>query len=156
MTKAIPDGFHSVSISLTLKDCNKALEFYKKAFGAKVLGVFPTLDGKGMMHATMQIGDSILMMGDEMGPHCASAETMGGSPISLWIYTENVDASFKKAIQAGAVETMPVAEQFWGDRMGAVKDPFGYSWSIATHTKDLSKDEIKKGAEAFFAGMGKK
>ena len=156
MVRAIPEGFHSVSPSMTFKDCKKALEFYKKAFGAKVLQVFPTLDGKGTMHATMQIGDSILMMGDEMGPQCKSAETLGETPISLWIYTENVDAFFKRAVQAGAKETMPVSDQFWGDRMGQLKDPFGYCWAVATHTRDLSDEEVRKGAEAFFASMAKK
>ena len=156
MPKPIPDGFHSVSMSLTFKDSKKALEFYKNAFDAKVLSTFPSLDGKGLMHATMQIGDSILMMGDEMGPH-KSAETLGGeTPISLWIYTENVDAFFKKAVQAGAKETMPVSEQFWGDRMGQLKDPFGYCWAVATHTRDLSDAEVRKNAEEFFASMAKK
>ena len=156
MTKPIPQGFHSVTPSFTFKDSNKALEFYKRAFGAKVLSIFPGLDGKGVMHATMQIGDAILMMGDEMGPQCRSAETLGGTPITLWIYTESVDAFFKKAVQAGAVETMPVGDQFWGDRMGQLKDPFGYCWAVATQTKELSDAEVRKGAEAFFAGMGKK
>lgn len=156
MTKPIPQGFHSVTPSFTFKDSMKALEFYKKAFGAKVLSVFPALSGKGVMHATMQIGDSILMMGDEMSPQCKSAETLGGTPISLWIYTENVDAFFKKAIQAGATETMPVGDQFWGDRMGQLKDPFGYCWTVATKTKDLNEEEIRKGAETFFASMAKK
>ena len=134
----------------------KALEFYKKAFGSKVLSVFPALTGKGVMHATMQIGDSIVMMGDEgLGP-CKSAETLGDSPITLWIYTENVDAFFKRAVQAGAKETMPVGEQFWGDRMGQLKDPFGHCWAVATQTRKLTNDEIRKGAEAFFAHMAKK
>ena len=156
MTNPIPEGFHSVTPSFTFKSSLEALEFYKKAFGAKVLSVFPSLDGKGVMHATMQIGDSILMMGDEMGPQCKSAETLGGTPIALWIYTENVDAFFKRAIQAGAKETMPVGDQFWGDRMGQLKDPFGYCWSVATKTKNLSEEEVRKGAEAFFASMAKR
>ena len=157
MAKPIPDGYHSVSVSLTFKDSKKALEFYKRAFGAKVLGVFPSLDGKGTMHTTMQVGDSIVMMGDEMsGGGCKSAETLGASPITLWIYTEDVDSFFKKAVEAGAVQTMPVGDQFWGDRMGQLKDPFGYSWGIATHKQDLSDEEVRKGAEKFFASMSKK
>ena len=156
MVKPIPDGFHSVTPSMTFKDSNKALEFYKKAFGASVLSIFPGLDGKGVMHAVMRIGDSIVMMGDEMGPQCKSAESLGATPINLWIYTENVDAFFQRAVQAGARVTMPVAEAFWGDRWGQLQDPFGYSWSVATKTRELSESEIKKGAEDFFASMGKK
>ena len=156
MTNPIPAGFHSVTPSFTFKDSMKALEFYKKAFGAKVLSVFPALSGKGVMHATMQVGDSIMMMADEMGPQCKSAETLGSSPITLWVYTENVDAFFNKAVQAGAQETMPVGEQFWGDRMGQLKDPFGYCWAVATKTRNLSEEEVRKGAETFFASMAKK
>ena len=154
--KAIPAGYHAVTPSLTVKDSLKAIEFYKKAFGAKVLDVFPALDGRGTMHAAMQIGDSIVMMGDEMPQGgCKSAESLGASPVSLYVYVPNVDAVFTQAVAAGAVATMPVAEMFWGDRAGNVKDPFGYSWMIATHTRDLTKDEVRQGAEAFFAQAGK-
>lgn len=158
MTKPIPEGYHAVTPSFTFKDSQKAIDFYKKAFGAKVLDVLPNLSGRGIMHATIQIGNSVLMMGDEMpNPQCGkSAETMGASPVSFYIYVSNVDAAFKQALAAGAVETMPVAEMFWGDRCGSLKDPFGYSWMIGTHTRDLTNDEIKKGTEAFFAEMAKK
>ena len=158
MAKPVPDGYHSVSPSLTLKDCKKAIEFYKKAFNAKALDIFPSLDGKSTMHATIQIGNSILMMGDEMpNSNCPkSAVTTGGSPIRLFIYVPDVDASFKQAIAAGATENMPVMDIFWGDRAGSLKDPFGYSWMLATHIKDLTPEEMRKGAEAFFAQMAKK
>ena len=166
MAKSIPDGFHSVTPSFTFKDSRKAIEFYKKAFGAKVLDVMPDLSGRGTMHATIQIGSSIVMMGDEMpaspagGPgaeNCAkSAETLGNSPISLYVYVPDADTAFKQAVAAGGIATMPVADMFWGDRAGGIKDPFGYSWMIATHTQDLTGDQIKKGAEAFFAQMAKK
>ena len=157
-TKSIPAGYHSVTPSFTFKDCKKAIEFYKKAFGAKVLDNLPSLDGKGTMHATIQIGDSILMMGDEMpNSSCAkSAETTGASPVSFYIYVPDADAAFKQAVAAGAIVTMPVSEMFWGDRSGSLKDPFGYSWMIATHTRDLNSEEIRKGAETFFAAMAKK
>ncbi|MBI3313931.1 MAG: VOC family protein [Candidatus Omnitrophica bacterium] len=155
MTKSIPEGYHAVTPSLTLKDSKKALEFYKKAFGAKVLDFVPSPTGQGVMHATMQIGNSIIMMGDEM-PQCQSAETLGSSPVSLYVYVPDADATFKQAVAAGGTVVMPVAEMFWGDRAGNIKDPFGYSWMIATHTRDLTNDEIKKGAEAFFAQMAKK
>jgi PhnB protein len=116
------------------------------------LDVFPNLTGQGIMHATIKIGDSILMMGDEnLGQTCKSAETLGASPISLFIYVADADAAFKQAVAAGGTVFMPVADIFWGDRAGNIKDPFGYQWMIATHTRDLSKEEIRKEAEAFFA-----
>lgn len=155
MTVPIPEGYQTVTPSLTFKDCAKAIEFYKKAFGAEVRDFLPSPSGRGVMHATIKIGNSILMMGDEM-PGCGSAETLGGSPVSLYVYVPNADATFKQAIAAGATAVMPVADMFWGDRAGNLKDPFGYAWMVATHTRDLSEDEIKKGAEAFFAQMTKK
>ncbi len=156
MTKSTPEGYHSVTPSFIFKDSKKATEFYKKAFNAKVIDLLPSPTGKGIMHATMQIGDSIMMMGDE-NPECgSSAETLGGSPISFFIYVPDADAAFKQAIEAGGIAVMPVADMFWGDRCGQLKDPFGYSWWIATHKKDLTQDEIKKGAESFFAEMAKR
>jgi uncharacterized glyoxalase superfamily protein PhnB len=158
MTKPIPDGYHAVTPSLTLKNSKKAIEFYQKAFGAKVLDMFPNPSGQGIMHATIQIGDSIIMMGDEFpGPHSPrSAETLGASPISLYVYVSDVDAVFKQAVAAGGTAVMPVAEMFWGDRAGTLKDPFGYQWMIATHKRDLTKDQIRTEAEAFFAEAAKK
>ncbi len=158
MPKPIPEGFHSVTPSLMFKSCQKALEFYKKAFGATDIETFPTLDGKGIMHATMRIGNSILMMGDEFSDpkSCPSAETLGNSPVSLFIYVDDVDGMFKKVVAAGGKVIMPVEEMFWGDRSGTIQDPFGYQWMIATHTRDLTKDQIRKEAETFFAEMAKK
>ena len=159
MAKPIPDGYHTVTPSFTFKDSKKAIEFYKKAFGAKVLDLFPRPGGQGTMHATIQIGNSIVMMGDEMpgAENCGkSAATLGGSPISLYLYVPNADATFNQAIEAGGTQTMPVADMFWGDRCGTLKDPFGYSWMIATHKQDLTNDEVRKGAEAFFTQMAKK
>lgn len=154
--KRIPDGFHAVTPCLTLKNSLEAIEFYKNAFGAKELGVFTSPDGKGTMHAMIQIGDSILMMGDERpGQDCKSAESLGSSPISLYIYVPNVDEFFKQAVAAGGTKIMPVDEMFWGDRCGTLKDPFGYSWTIATHTRDLTREEVQEGAGAFFAAAGK-
>lgn len=149
-----PEGFQSVTPSLTFKDTKKALEFYRKALGATILEVLPMPDGKGTMHATMKIGNSILMMGDEMA-NCPSAETLGKTPISLFVYVPDVDAVIKQAIAAGATETMPVADMFWGDRCGNLKDPFGYTWMIGTHIRDLTPEEIQKGARAFFEMMAK-
>ena len=157
MTKNIPEGFRSVTPMLVLKDARKAVDFYKKALGAEELMVLPGPDGKGVMHAEVRIGNSIVMMGEECpGAPCKSAETMGGSPVSFYIYVENVDQAFKVAVAAGAEVEMPVQEMFWGDRMGSVRDPFGYSWSLATHTRDLTPEEICKGAQEAFAQMGQK
>jgi uncharacterized glyoxalase superfamily protein PhnB len=106
------------------------------------------------MHAEIVIGDSAIMMGDECS-HGKSAETLGGSPISMYLYVTDVDAVFKKALAAGAAVRMPVQDMFWGDRMGTVQDPFGYSWSLATHVADVSPEDMARGAEAMFAGASK-
>lgn len=156
MPKAIPDGYHTLTPSFMFKDSKKAMAFYQKAFGAKALDVFPNLNGPGIMHATMQIGNSIFMMGDEiMGPKSPSAETLGASPITLFLYVPDVDAAFQQAVAAGATVVMPVAEMFWGDRAGAVNDPFGYQWMIATHKRDMTQDQIRTEAKAFFAQVAK-
>lgn len=153
--KPVPEGYRSVTPCISVKNSLKAIEFYKKALGAKELDVFPSPDGKGTMHATIQIGDSILMMGDEMpGQGCKSAETLGDSPVSFYIYVPNVDATFKQAVSAGAIEMMQVADMFWGDRCGSVKDPFGYMWTIASHTQDLTEEKMQEKAESFFAEAG--
>jgi PhnB protein len=154
MTKAIPEGFHTVTPMFMFKDSRKAMEFYARAFGAQELYAMPGPDGKGVMHAELRIGDSIIMMGDEHPQEpCKSAETMGGSPISFYVYVENVDAAFARAIEAGAEARMPVQDMFWGDRVGTVLDPFGYSWMLATHVKDLTTQEIQQGAQDAFARM---
>jgi PhnB protein len=156
MTQPIPAGYHSLTPSLTLKDSKKAIEFYKKAFGATVLDLFPNPTGPGIMHATMKIGDSIIMMGDEMPGMNQSAETMGSSPISLFVYVQDVDTAFKQAVAAGATVIYPVAEMFWGDRAGNLKDPFGYQWMLATHKRDMTHEQIRAEAQTFFAQMAKK
>ena len=141
MVQSIPNGYHTVTPSFTFKDSKKAIDFYKKAFDAKVLGLMPDPSGRRIMHATIQIGNSIVMMGDEMpsAENCAkSAETMGGCPISLYVYVPDADAMFKQAVAVGGIGTMPVADMFWGDRAGSIKDPFGYSWMIASHKQDLT------------------
>ncbi|KTD01670.1 VOC family protein [Fluoribacter gormanii] len=157
MVQAIPEGFHTLTPAFTFKDCAKAIEFYKQAFNAKALHIFPSLDGEGIMHAHIQIGNSIIMMGDEMeGESCSkSAETLGKSPITLFVYVSDVDSFFQQAVAAGGQITMPVADMFWGDRAGLIKDPFGYSWMIATHTKDLTDEEIRLNAVEAFAAMEK-
>src|SRR5262249_33974562 len=121
MAQPIPEGYHTLTPSFTFKDSKKAIDFYKKAFDAEVLDSFPNLTGQGIMHATIKIGNSILMMGDEMpnAENCSkSAETVGTSPITLYIYVTDADAAFKQAVAAGGAEVMPVGDMFWGDRAG--------------------------------------
>lgn len=156
MTKPIPEGFHSVTPMFMFKDSRKAIEFYKKAFGAQERFAMPGPDGKGVMHAEVLVGDSIIMMGDEHPQEiCKSAETMGGSPISFFFYVDNVDAAFRRAVEAGATAKMPVQDMFWGDRVGTVQDPFGYSWMLGTHVKDLTPEEIAEGAKAALTEMSR-
>ncbi len=155
MTKPIPDGFHTITPAFAFKDTCKAIDFYKKAFSATEKFVVPSPDGKGIMHAQLVIGDSTIMIGDEQVEHgCKSAETLGGSPIGLYVYVQDVDAWFKKALAAGGAVRMPVQDMFWGDRVGTIQDPFGYSWTIATHIADLSPEEMERGREAMMAGAG--
>lgn len=157
MTQAIPEGSSSITPIFVFKDARKAIEFYKRAFDAKERFVMPGPDGKGVMHAELLIGNSVIMMGEENPQEpCKSAETMGGSPISFYFYVENVEGAYRRALEAGAESKMPVQDMFWGDRVGTVQDPFGYSWTIATHVKDLSPKEIEEGAKAAFAQMERK
>lgn len=154
MVKPIPEGYHSVTPMFMYKDCRKAIDFYKNAFGARERYVMPGPDGKGVMHAELMVGDSIIMMGDESPQQSSkSAESMGGSPISLYLYVENVDAAFRRAVEAGATVDMEVQEMFWGDRVGSLRDPFGYNWMIGTHTRDLSPEEIAEGAKEMISQM---
>jgi PhnB protein len=153
--KPIPDGYHTLTPYLTVRDAVRAIEFYKQAFGAQERGVMKGPDGK-VMHAELMIGDSIIMLGDEMPEYGAlSPQSSGGAGMGLHIYIDGVDAAFDRAVKAGARVDMPVSDQFWGDRYGKLTDPFGHKWSIATHTKDLSVDEMKKGMDEAMAKMPK-
>jgi PhnB protein len=149
--KPVPDGYHTVTPHLTIRDAARAIEFYKAAFGAEQRGVMKGPDGK-IMHAELKIGDSIIMLSDEFPEMGAvSPQTLGGSSTGLHIYLDNVDSAFDKAVKAGAEVEMPVMDQFWGDRYGKLKDPFGHKWSLGTHIKDLSMDEMKKGMDEAMA-----
>ena len=142
--KPIPDGYHTLTPFLTVRDAVRAIEFYKEAFGAQERGVAKGPDGK-VMHAELKIGDSIIMLSDEFPDQgVLSPLSNGGAGMGLHIYVDGVDAAFDRAVKAGAQVEMPVADQFWGDRYGKLKDPFGHKWSIATHTKDMSADEMKR------------
>ena len=154
MAQTPPPGYHTLTPSLIVKDARKAIDFYKKAFGAQEIDVMTGPEGK-VMHAEIKIGDSTLMMGEE-NPAWAqfkSAETLGASPISLHLYFPDADAAFKRAVDAGAKVEMPVDDMFWGDRYGKVKDPFGYTWGIATRVKNLTKEEIAKAGQEWMAKM---
>lgn len=150
--KPVPEGHHTVTPHLILDNAAKAIDWYKKAFGATELARSAGPDGK-IMHARIRIGDSLIFLNDEMGAG-KSARTLGGSPISLWIYVEDCDALFNRAVAAGAkVPPGPMgalADQFWGDRTGMFTDPEGYSWTIATRKEDLTPEELNQRAEAFF------
>jgi PhnB protein len=145
----IPPGYHTVTPYLIIQDAAKAIEFYKKAFGATELLRLPAPDGK-LMHAEIKIGDSVVMLADEhpqMG--YSGPKALGGTPVSILLYVENVDARFSQALAAGAKEMRPVQDQFYGDRSGTLTDPFGHVWTIGTHVEDLSEAEIQQRFEAF-------
>jgi len=155
--KPIPEGYHTLTPSLTVRNAERAIEFYKQAFGAEVRGgVAKGPDGK-VMHAELKIGDSVIMLTDEYPEFGSkSPQSIGDSGTGLHIYLDNVDAAFDRAVKAGASVEMPVMDQFWGDRYGKLKDPFGHKWSMATHVRDMSQDEMKKGMDEAFAKAGEK
>jgi PhnB protein len=142
--KAIPEGYHSITPYMTVRDAARAIEFYKQAFGAIEKGVMKG-PGDKIVHAELRIGDSILMLGDEFPEMGAlSPQSTGGAGMGLHIYTEDVDTAFDRAVKAGASVEMPVTDMFWGDRYGKLADPFGHKWSIGTHKKDLSMEEMEQ------------
>ena len=142
--KAIPEGYYSLTPYLVVKGAAAAIEFYTKAFGATEMMRMPGPGGK-IMHAELKIGNSVLMLADENPErgHLSPA-SRGGHTSSVMFYTDDVDATFRKAIAAGAKETTPVTDMFWGDRMGNLTDPFGHSWAIATHKEDVSPEEMER------------
>lgn len=142
--KPIPDGYHTIQPYLMIDGAVEAIEFYKKAFGATERLCMKQKDGR-VGHAEIQIGDSCIMLADENAQMEAFAPGhYGGSPVSLLIYTEGCDAMYHQAIAAGAKSVREPADQPYGDRMAGIRDPFGYQWYIATHIKDLSKEELEK------------
>jgi PhnB protein len=146
--RPIPEGYHSVTPGLNVKGADKAIEFYKKAFGAEEKGGrFTGPDGK-IMHAEIKIGDSVIMLSE--------VNQQPESRASLWLYVNDCDVVFKNAVTAGATVKMPIADQFWGDRFGQVTDPFGQIWSLATHKEDVSPEEMEKRGKAAMAAMGPK
>ena len=157
MTQAkspIPEGLHTVTPHLVVRNAAQAIEFYKKAFGAEERSRFE-MPGGAIGHAELKIGNSVIFLADEMpGPGGSqSPQSVGGSTCTLNIYVEDVDKLFNQAVNAGGKSLMPVEDMFWGDRYGTLSDPFGHVWSIATHKEDLTSQEIGQRAQEFFSKM---
>ena len=149
--KPIPDGYHTATPYLVVNGAARAIDFYKQAFGAQELFRMGGPDGK-IGHAEIKIGDSPIMLSDEM-MHNKSPESLGGSPCGVFLYVQDVDAVFDQAIKAGAKEEMRPTNMFWGDRFGSLIDPFGHRWSLATHVEDVAPDEVEKRAREWQAQM---
>ncbi|MGZ8846962.1 MAG: VOC family protein [Pyrinomonadaceae bacterium] len=150
--KSIPEGYHSVTPYLIISGAGDAIEFYKKAFGAKELFRFPAPDGK-IGHAEIKVGDSPIMLADEypdMG--YKGPQSLGGSPVSLMIYVDDVDVIFNRAVEAGATVKEAVTDKFYGDRIGSLVDPFGHVWHVSTHKEDVSIEEMQRRAKAAHGG----
>ena len=154
--KAVPDGYHTATPYLSVKNAGEAIDFYKRAFGAEEIVRMPGPDGKSVMHAEIKIGNSMLMIADEFPQaEVKSPKTLGGTSVNIFLYVQDADATFQKAVNAGAKVTMPPTDMFWGDRYGKIVDPYGHSWGIATHKLDMTPEEIEKGQKEFMAKMGK-
>lgn len=149
--KPIAAGYPTLTPFLTVHDAARVIEFYREAFGAEERYRMLTPDDKWVAHAELKIGDSVLMLSDEMpGQECSSPQTLGGTPVGFYVYVKDVDAAFERAVAAGAIVRRPVQNMFWGDRTGEVLDPSGHLWTLATHVEDLSPEEIaNRGREAF-------
>lgn len=142
--KPVPDGYHTATPYLTIRGTAAAIDFYKRAFGAKELFRMPGQDGK-IMHAEITIGDSHVMLADEsVSSETQAPQALKGTASSIFLYLEDVDAVFKQAIKAGAKETMPLQNMFWGDRFGKLTDPYGHKWMLASHIEDVSPAEMQK------------
>jgi PhnB protein len=151
-TQAIPKGYHTLTPYINVKNSVAAIEFYKKAFGAKEVGRILMPDGT-IAHAEIEIGDSKIMLAEEnIQWGNSSPQTLGGSPVTLCLYVEDVDAVFARALREGAKVTgeMEVKDQFYGDRTGSITDPFGHQWTIMTHLEDITFDELQKRSDAMF------
>jgi PhnB protein len=154
VTKPIPEGYHSVTPYLVFEDAAGAIEYYKKAFGAQERMRMEAPGGL-IGHAEIQIGDSMVMLADAFpGTTMTPPTELGGTSATVFLYVEDVDATVKQAVDAGAEITMEVADQFWGDRFGSIRDPFGHSWSIATHVEDVPPDVMAERVKEAMAAMG--
>jgi PhnB protein len=146
--KAIPDGMHTLTPHLTIRNAAEAIEFYKKAFGAQEINRMPGPDGKSIWHAALRIGNSMLFMADEsVSMGSKSPQSLGGTPFAIQVSVEDANAMFQRAVSAGATVKMPLMDMFWGDRYGQVMDPFGFMWAISQHIKDMTPEEMRKASE---------
>lgn len=150
----IPRGMHTVTPNLTVRDCAKAIDFYKRALGAQEVARMNAPDGKSVWHAELKIGDSIVFMNDEMpGMGRPAPQAANPVPVTMWLYVPDCDAAFDRAVKAGARAIEPPADMFWGDRCAGVADPYGYLWSFATHQKDLTEEEMRRAGAEFARQM---
>jgi PhnB protein len=152
--QAIPKGYQALTPGFCVRGAVQAIDFYKRAFGATERMRLMKPDGTTVAHAELAIGGSLFMLGEEdaaMGSR--SAQTLGGTPVNLYLYVAGVDAAVARAIAAGAKPIMPVTDMFWGDRIGSVEDPYGQKWTLATHKEDVASREMQKRAQAFYAKM---
>jgi PhnB protein len=150
----IPRGYHTATPYLTLDDCATAIDFYKRAFGAQEIMRMDGPPGK-IGHAEIRIGDSVIMLSDEMpGGGTRAPKSLGGTTSGIFLYVADVDSAYKQAVDAGAKPDRPPADMFWGDRFGSLTDPFGHSWSMATHKEDVAPDEMRKRMQQEMAKMG--
>jgi PhnB protein len=152
--KAIPEGFHSITPAIVCKGASRAIEYYKEVFHAQERLRMPGPGGV-IMHAELAIGDSILMLSDEFPGMSSAPPADAPNSINLFLYTDDVDTVFNRAVKAGAKVEMPLENQFWGDRYGKIRDPFGHRWGLAQHIEDVAPEEMKKRSEAFTAKLSK-
>lgn len=152
--RPIPEGFHTITPHLVCDGAADALTFYAQAFGAQEVSRLPGPDGR-IMHAQVRIGDSLLMLADDFPEYgSVGARALKNTPVYLHLYVEDADAAYARALEAGAKTLMPPADMFWGDRYGQVEDPFGHRWSIATHKRDMTPQQMKEEMEQVMSRMG--
>ncbi len=150
----VPQGMHTLTPNLVLRDCARAIEFYKRALGAQERSRMPSPDGTKIWHAELVVGDSYFFLNDEMPGMGRPAPTAADpSPVTMWLYVPDCDAAFDRAVKAGAKQAYAPTDMFWGDRCAGVADPFGYVWSFATHQKDVSAEDLRRGGEEFAKRM---
>ena len=152
-SKAVPEGYHTLTAYIAVDDAASAIDFYKRAFGARERGRMEADDGR-IAHAALEIGDSVLMLSDTSSDEVRPPLALGGTTTSMFMYVDDVDAVFDQAVSEGATVSAEVADQFWGDRFGTLTDPYGHHWSIATHIEDLTPEELGDRARDVLAAVG--
>jgi PhnB protein len=151
--KPIPQGYQTITPFLTVHDAAKAIDFYKEAFGAEERHRMTFPDGKGVAHAELKIGDSVIMLSDEMPGQSCEPSALAETCVGFYLYVKDVDDVFERAVAAGAKVKEPLKDAFWGDRIGKITDPSGHEWILATHVEDISPDELRKRHQEFFEKM---